>query len=223
MCLGWERPFTFQRATFASCSYLVGPVCFYTQCTLQMLACAASCNTTNRMQTFIPRFPFLCHCKHNMSHLRLLKALAKTMWTWTSSLPNTLFPILPQQSRSCNEIGTILCTVPDAKQLWLQTCFPYCHYWGYCNGLITSLLCQLFQRELNHAPPPSPHVCLTHFILMSLLAQVEDQNFHFTVFHSWSGAECHWWLLPNSVGNDNKPFEEQQWRTCAAAHLLTLI
>lgn len=66
-------------------------------------------------------------------------------------------------SCSCNEIGTILRAVPDAKWLWLQTCFPYCHYWGYCSGLITSWLCQPFQRELNHAPPPPPHVYLSHF------------------------------------------------------------
>lgn len=71
-------------------------------------------------------------------------------------------PILPHQSCSYNGIGAILCAVPDAKWLWLQTCFPYCHYWGYCSGLITSLHCQPFQRELNHAPPP-PHVYLTHF------------------------------------------------------------
>lgn len=69
------------------------------------------------------------------------------------------------QSCSCNEIGTILCAVPDAKWLWLQTCFPYCHYWGYCSGLITSWLCQPVQRELNHAPPPPPHVYLSHFHL----------------------------------------------------------
>lgn len=63
----------------------------------------------------------------------------------------------------CNEIGTILGTVPDSKCLWLQTCFPYCHYWSYCSGLITSWLCQPFQRELNHAPPPPPHTYFSHF------------------------------------------------------------
>lgn len=83
---------------------------------------------------------------------------------------NTLFlslsfhvPILPHQSCFCNETGTILRAVPDAKWLWLQTCFPYCHYWGYCSGLITSLLSRPFQRELNRPPSPPTQVCCSHF------------------------------------------------------------
>ena len=67
------------------------------------------------------------------------------------------------QSCSGNEMGTILGTVPDAKWFWLQTCFPYCHYWSCCSGLITSWLCQPFQRELNCAPPPLSHVYVSFF------------------------------------------------------------
>lgn len=81
-----------------------------------------------------------------------------------------------------------------------KTCFPYCHYWGYCNGLITSFPCQVFQRELNQAPPPPPCVRLAHFIPTSLfsvltagsrtvaLAQAEECLL--SVFRSLSGRQC---------------------------------
>lgn len=146
---------------------------------------------------------------------------------WTSSSFNTLLSILPQQWCSCNEIGTILCTVPDAKQLWLQTGFPYCHYWGYCNGLITSFPCHVFQKELNQAPPPPPCVCLAHFIPFprfsphwgesrshaATLAPAEECLL--SVFHSLSSTHCCLWLLPNTVGNDITVFKELQSQACA--------